>query len=420
MIEAGRAMLGGNDHVASDVDVTVADSLRAAMVEELRVMDGIRTDRVASAFRSVPRHLFVPGESLASAYAANASVLSKRDGHGVVISTVSAAHVQAVMLEQARLRVGMRVLEIGSGGYNAALIAELVGETGEVTTVDIDSEIVARARACLDEAGYSRVHTVLADADGGVGEFAPYDRVIVTVRSWDIPPAWVDQLALDGRLVVPLRLRGLTRTVVLDRVPGEAGIRLAGGDVRLCAFVPMQGVGAHDEHLVPIDEGRIRVQTEAAEFVDPEGLRDAVRGPVSTLWSGVEFDHVDDLDLWLAMSIPRFGMLTADQRVTDEGLLTAATLRGVPAWVSVGNLAYRTKREIPGTGTFETGVLAWGTEAAQLAERYVELIRQWGHHRGIHGRGPRVEVFPAATADQDLPTGRVLDKKHTRIVVSWS
>jgi protein-L-isoaspartate(D-aspartate) O-methyltransferase len=81
-----------------------ADSLRAAMVDELRVMDGIRTDRVASAFRSVPRHLFVPGESLASAYAANASVLSKRDEHGVMISTVSAAHIQAVMLDRQHLR----------------------------------------------------------------------------------------------------------------------------------------------------------------------------------------------------------------------------------------------------------------------------------------------------------------------------
>lgn len=92
----------------------------------------------------------------------------------------------------------MRVLEIGSGGYNAALIAELVGETGQVTTVDIDPDVADRAQSCLAAAGYHRVNVVVADAEGGVPKHAPYDRMIVTVGAWDIPPAWSDQLAEGG------------------------------------------------------------------------------------------------------------------------------------------------------------------------------------------------------------------------------
>jgi len=125
--------------------------------------------------------------------------------HGVSISSVSAPWLQAMMLEQAQIRPGMRVLEVGSGGYNAALIAELVGACGEVTTVDIDSDVVDRARQCLAAAGYRQVNIVLADAEGGVPDHAPCDRVIVTAETWDIPPAWPGQLAEGGRLVVPLR-----------------------------------------------------------------------------------------------------------------------------------------------------------------------------------------------------------------------
>src|SRR5206468_11084556 len=140
--------------------------------------------------------------SLDEAYA-NDVVRTKRDEHGMTISSVSAPWLQAMMLEQAELRPGMRCLEVGSGGYNAALMAELVGPTGEVTTVDIDPDVTDRARRCLTNAGHERVNVVLADAEMGVADHAPYDRVIVTVGFWDVPPALADQLTADGRLVVP-------------------------------------------------------------------------------------------------------------------------------------------------------------------------------------------------------------------------
>ena len=100
-----------HDDTAAAASNGAAPARREAMIDELRALGAIRSEELARAFRAVPRHLFVPGESLESAYAANSSVLSKRDERGIVISTVSAAHIQAVMLDQAQLHPGMRVLE---------------------------------------------------------------------------------------------------------------------------------------------------------------------------------------------------------------------------------------------------------------------------------------------------------------------
>ena len=187
-----------------------AEALRHGLVDELKAAGSIASKDVEAAFLAVPRHMFAPEVPLEAAYA-NDTVRTKRDEHGVTISSISAPWLQAVMLEQAQIRPGMRCLEIGSGGYNAALMAELVGPGGEVTTVDIDADITDRARRYLPAAGYGQVHAVLADAEAGVAEHAPYDRILVTVGVWDIPPAWLDQLVEGGRLVVPLRMRGLSR-----------------------------------------------------------------------------------------------------------------------------------------------------------------------------------------------------------------
>lgn len=98
-----------------------AASLRAAMVSELRE-DAITSEPVARARATVPRHLFTPGEPLETAYAPHNTPIVKRDDNGLTLSSVSAAHLQAVMLEQAEIEPGMRICEVGSGGYNAALV----------------------------------------------------------------------------------------------------------------------------------------------------------------------------------------------------------------------------------------------------------------------------------------------------------
>jgi protein-L-isoaspartate(D-aspartate) O-methyltransferase len=132
----------------------------------------------------------------------------------------------------------MRVLEIGAGtGYNAALLARLVGPAGSVTTVDVDRELARGARRALGAAG--RTARVVAD-DGreGFADAAPYDRIVVTASADASPRAWLEQLAPDGALQVPIRLAGTgTQAIPLLRKAGR-GLRsvsaIAGG------FMPLR------------------------------------------------------------------------------------------------------------------------------------------------------------------------------------
>lgn len=358
---------GRHTNVAARDDANTA-ALRAAMVRELRGMDVVIGEQVGQALATVPRHLFVPGESLERAYAPNSAVPVKRDQDGWMVSCMSAAFLQAAMLEQARVEPGMRVLEIGSGGYNAALLAELVGAEGRVTTVDIDGDVTRRARKCLDVAGYQQVRVVLADAEDGVSDGAPYDRIIVTVRAWDIPPAWVNQLADAGRIVVPLDFAAITRSVAFDHTGGI----LTSRNYRLAAFVPMQGAGSRTGHVAWVDDGVALRSEHPLPDTDPAVLKEALRGPRGEHWSGAAFDLPDELQLFLLTSGDlHMAMLHGDDRAIDRGMAPPAAGLGVPALVADGSLAWRVRRasSLPGTGGFETGVVACGPHADALAER---------------------------------------------------
>lgn len=210
------------------------DTLRFGMVERLCRRGAIQTDRVEHAFLRVPRHLFAPEASLREVYDEDAVVRTKYGVDGSCVSSVSAPYAQAVMLQAAGIRPNDRVVEFGSGGYNAALIAEMVGPEGQVTTVDIDPDVTDRASRCLERAGYSRVRVMLADAEDGAPGEGIFDRIVVTFGAWDIPPAWVEQLTDGGTLTVPLRMAGLTRVVVFVK----DGERLISTRHEMFGFVP--------------------------------------------------------------------------------------------------------------------------------------------------------------------------------------
>src|SRR6266702_1895917 len=109
---------------------------------------------------------------------------------GLPLSSSSQPAIMAIMLEQLGVAPGYRVLEIGTGtGYNAALIAHLVGERGTVVTVDIDADLVAKARANLDGAGYPDVIVICGDGGFGAPGHADDDDIIVTAGAWDLAPA---------------------------------------------------------------------------------------------------------------------------------------------------------------------------------------------------------------------------------------
>jgi len=164
--------------------------------------------------------------------------------------------------------------------------------------------VTARARRLLDAAGYRQVTAVCADAETGFADGAPYDRILVTVGAWDIPPAWTGQLAAGGRLVVPLRLLGgLTRSVALE----SAGEHWSSLDHQMCGFVPMRGAGAHDERQVVLHDhvrlclGDRHLQADVGE------LAAALVQPGVRRWTGVSVTNnepFDGLHVWLATTLP--------------------------------------------------------------------------------------------------------------------
>ena len=146
------------------------------------------------------------------------------------------------MLSEMGLRHGSRVMEIGTGsGYNAALIAELVGEPALVTTVDIDPTLTAEAIPRLDRLGYGRITVSCGDGADGVPERAPFDRVVATVGCVDISPAWVDQLADGGRLLAPLEHGPMHPRVAVRRSEHRPGGQVH-GTVRIRAHPRITGL----------------------------------------------------------------------------------------------------------------------------------------------------------------------------------
>jgi hypothetical protein len=130
-------------HTTETADPRSADQLREAMTDGLIAEGWVTSPHVEAAFRAVPRHLFTPaGTPLETSYDGHAAPVLKKAPDGSNLSSVSGPWLQALMIAQAGIGPGMRVMEIGSGGYNAALLAEVTGE--HVVTVDIDPDITAR------------------------------------------------------------------------------------------------------------------------------------------------------------------------------------------------------------------------------------------------------------------------------------
>ncbi|MGH3912889.1 MAG: methyltransferase, FxLD system [Pseudonocardiaceae bacterium] len=403
--------------VHSDQD---ADEQRGDLVEQIiarhELLSLALSREVEAALRTIPRHLFAPSVPLSEAYA-NDSIITKRNDRGISLSSLSAPTIIAMMLGQLQVLPGQRVLEIGSGGYNAALLRELVGLDGSVTTIDIDQEVVDRARACLAAAGYRDVRVLCTDGEFGAAEYGPFDRIIITAGSWDIPLAWTQQLAEDGRLVVPLRTKGLTRSWALERSGGY----LMSRDHMMCGFVPMQGTGEHRGRSVSLHGDEVGLWVDEGQQVDTAALGEVLSTPRAHAWSGVTIrkrEPFSDQDLWLATTLPGFCLLTSRQEAIERGLVSPGWRLGTPALVDGGNLAYRAKlRPVNAEETvYEFGAYAHGGDAAKAANQLVEQILLWDRN---HRPKPHMTVHPAGTPDADLPDGFVLNKRHTRIVISW-
>lgn len=404
-----------------DVEAASPDALRADLTAQLVTDNWIRTPQVEAAFRAVPRHLFVPDTVPPAAAYADTVVITKRDNAGNATSSVSAPWLQAYMLEQARLRPGSRVLEIGSGGYNAALIAEIVGAGGQVTTVDIDPDVARQAESELDRAGYRRVQVVAADGEHGYAPNAPYDAIIITVETADVPRCWLEQLSADGVLVAPLRMRGHTRCATLRR----EGDHLGATAVQLCGFVPMQGAGhlTRQRLLLRGEDIVLRLDdTDELSDVDVNTLAAALDQPRIDAWSPVtvkDQEPFESLQLWLAAQPRPTGLLTAGRSL--------APLLGDPQnWVvcptlfTSDSLAYLATRKI-GDQLWEFGAQGFGPHADQLTTDILDLIAVWDREYR-NGPDPRITVHPHGTSTPTPRTGQpqlLVARRHSTIAVTW-
>lgn len=168
---------------------------RLAMVDAQIARRGITDRRVLEAMRRVPRHEFVPADVAARAY----EDFPLPIGFG---QTISQPYVVAYMTEVLQVAPKSRVLEIGTGsGYQAAVLADL---GAEVFSIEIVPQLAERAGRALARLGYSNVQVRAGDGYRGWPDAAPFDRIIVTAAPDHIPQPLIDQLAVGGRMVLPV------------------------------------------------------------------------------------------------------------------------------------------------------------------------------------------------------------------------
>ncbi|MGH3793645.1 MAG: methyltransferase, FxLD system [Pseudonocardiaceae bacterium] len=411
---------------ASDTPASASD-LRNKLVDLLRDQNTVRTPAVDTALRGVPRHLFLPGVSLTEAYVNEAVYTKHDDSRGASISAASQPAMVAMMLEQLHLRPGQRVLELGAGtGYNAALMAAIVGEAGHVTTIDVDEDLVDDAREHLNTAEITNVDVVLGDGALGHPEAAPYDRVIATVGAFETPTPWLDQLAPHGRLVLPLRLAGAaSRSTIFERDQG--GWSSSGSE--MVVFMPLRGIADDARRIIDLTgDGQVSLQAHQDNdaATDPGALAGVLDTPRHEVWTGVLFAprvSFEWLDLWLACHLANPIMrMNVEPAAKHNGLVSPMFPTVAMATTTEdGSLAYLTIRRAESTPEagklFEVGVIGHGPTGQRFAEHVGQDISTWD--TGFRARSVRIAIPdtpPAADPDQ----GRfVLHRPHHPITVTW-
>jgi protein-L-isoaspartate(D-aspartate) O-methyltransferase len=405
----------------------------------------------------------------------------KTSERGAPVSSSSQPAMMAIMLEQLQPGDGDRVLEIGTGsGYNAAVMARLVGERGSVVTVDIDEDLVARARASLAAAGAGDVVVVCGDGGFGVPDHTPYDKIIVTAGAWDIAPAWLAQLRPGGRLVLPLSVRGGQLSVAFER----DDVCWRSRSVSPCGFIPMTGAFGSPESYLPVGpQPGMHVRADDGRPVDTEALHAALTGPIADVLTGVRvrgLAEMFDADLWVTVTMPDLvrvvitGMGLRGAMLRRGGLLSevppfSAMARPVaapgpaepgtaaaPSWhavtagpasaFAVAGLRPAAPPATPGENRppagghgdqpvepadelrlireylhqeFEVAARGFGPGAAELAGRLAAQVAAWDE-RGRPGSSVlSLAAYPPGARLPDVPGQIIVDRPHTRLVLNW-
>jgi len=205
------------------------EAARAELIEQLSTE--IRDQRVLAAMRHIPRELFIPPESRHLAYADKPLPIGYEQ-------TISQPFIIALMTEALELTGKEKVLEIGTGsGYQAAILAELAGK---VITTERVKPLAEMAKILLDKLGYTNIEVHPAEETLGWRRQAPYDAIMVTAAAPKVPPELIAQLAIGGRLVIPVGSRQVQELCKISRGKKKNKRENLGG----CRFVSLIGKGA--------------------------------------------------------------------------------------------------------------------------------------------------------------------------------
>ncbi|MFF4260247.1 methyltransferase, FxLD system [Streptomyces sp. NPDC001663] len=441
---AREVVMGTSDHTESPTEATVsidsvsavntdtittptadAERLRNTLVDQLRADGHARTPAVETALRTVPRHVFVPEASLEDAYA-NAPVHIKYDTDGTSISCASQPGVVALMLGQLEAQPGERILELGAGtGYNAGLLAHLVGENGHVTTLDVDDDLVEGARTHLAAAGITNVEAVTRDGALGYAQAAPYDRIIATVGAHGVPHAWLQQLAPGGRLLVPQRLKGtVSRSIAYEQRDG----RWVSLGSEMNTFMPLRrGIADDDRRVIPLStDGAVRLQAPAGLNIDADALAGVLDQPHTEEWTGMTVRAMESpewMELFVTCSLPSGLIRMLFPQSAKGALLTEDPYPSSTAVVDKGAVTYLARRlskeKTPEGGKlWEFGVVGHGPGSDELAARVADAIRTWD--RDYRDREATFEIQPLDAPEIEQRPGLfALDTPLNRIVVDW-
>jgi len=212
------------------------EKARARMVDEQIYSRGITGRAVLDAFRKIPRHLFVPPKYLNEAYGDYPIPI----GFG---QTISQPFIVALMTEKALLGADDAVLEIGTGsGYQAAVLSYLCRT---VDTVERIPELGKRAAEIFEKMGIKNVHVHIADGTCGWVDSAPYDAILVSAGSPEVPPPLKEQIKRGGRIVIPVGTSWSQKLQVWIRT--ETGFEME--EVIPVVFVPLLGKWGWQENL---------------------------------------------------------------------------------------------------------------------------------------------------------------------------
>jgi len=207
---------------------------RVRLVTNLYNEGYIKTEPVKQAFLTIPRETFLPESLKNFAYVD----IPLDIGQG---QTISAPHMVAIMCESLDIKNSQKVLEVGTGsGYHAAIVAQLVGETGQVYTIERFESLAKKAKENLKKIRCTNVIVEVGDGSCGLPSYQPYDRIYVTCAAPYLPQPLIDQLQDYGKLLVPIGDK-FCELILLEKEKGKSVIHRLGG----CVFVPLVGKYGH-------------------------------------------------------------------------------------------------------------------------------------------------------------------------------